>query len=233
MNVWEKVQTRLNAFGRLTLGAMLDALAERKARRDEAAFSIALIALSAKMAKADGIVTDDEIAAFCEFFHFPAEEADNVRMVYDLAQKDVAGFEHYLSRVARIFEDEPVVLEDVLDCLYHIALADGVAHPREMDLLDKAGVAFKLPPAAIRRLRLVHLGLGESDPYLILDIGHDVSDAEVKQAYRDLVRTHHPDALMARGVPVELVRIAENRMAAINDAYKQIVAERPDFRSQR
>ncbi len=225
MSFWEKIEAGIAETKRRTIGALLDALAAQKQRRNEAAFSIALIALSAKMAKADGVVTDDEIDAFRSYFHFPESEADKVRMVYQLAQQDVAGFREYLTRVAKIFEDAPEVLEDVLDCLFHVAVADGVAHPRELELLEEAAKLFKVSKPAFHRLKAAHLGLGADDPYLILGIEPGVSLEAVKSAYRALSRDHHPDALMARGVPLDLVRISEGRMAAINNAYEQILTD--------
>lgn len=226
MTLWAKIQSILEATRRRTLGAALDALAEHRVRRDEATFSIALIALSAKMAKADGVVTDDEIAAFQDFFSFSEEDADKVRSVYTLAQQDVAGYEHYLSQVAKIFGDESVVLEDVLDCLFHIAAADGVAHPRELELLEMAAEKFEISASSLRRIKSVHLGLGEDDPYVILDVAPSIDDTGLKTAYHRLVKEHHPDAMIARGVPPTLVKIAEGRIAAINGAYEQIRAER-------
>ena len=226
MSFWDRIEAGIAATRRRTLGAFLEALAAQKQRRNEAAFSIALIALSAKMAKADGVVTDDEIAAFQDFFKFPAKEADKVRMVYHLAQQDVAGFDEYLSRVAKIFDDSPAVLEDVLDCLFHVAAADGVAHPRELELIERAAKVFAVDAAAFHRMKATHLGLGEDDPFLILGVESDASLDEIKKAYRALVRDHHPDALIARGVPTDLVRIAEGRMAAINTAYERILTNR-------
>ena len=225
MSLWDRIGVILETARKRTLGAILENLAWQKQRRNEATFSIALIALSAKMAKADGVVTDDEIAAFRDFFQFPEEEADKVRMIFHLAQQDVAGFDEYLRKVARIFEDAPAVLEDVLDCLFYVAAADGVAHPRELELLEKAANAFATHAAVWRRLKATHLGLGDDDPWLILGLEHDADHAEVKRAYRALVRDHHPDALIARGVPADLVRIAEGRMAAINTAYERILTE--------
>ena len=226
MSFWDRIEAGIAATRRRTLGAFLEALAAQKQRRNEAAFSIALIALSAKMAKADGVVTDDEIAAFQDFFKFPAKEADKVRMVYHLAQQDVAGFDEYLSRVAKIFDESPAVLEDVLDCLFHVAAADGVAHPRELELIERAAKVFAVDGAAFHRMKATHLGLGEDDPFLILGVESDASIDEIKKAYRGLVRDHHPDALIARGVPSDLVRIAEGRMAAINTAYERILTNR-------
>lgn len=225
MSLWDRIETAITGARRRTLGAILEALAAQQQRRNETAFSIALIALSAKMAKADGFVTDDEIGAFRDFFHFPEKEEGRVRMIYRLAEQDVAGFEEYLRQVARIFAGAPAVLEDVLDCLFHIAAADGVAHPRELELLDRAAEIFGISKPAYHRLRAVHLGLGADDPYLILGIEPGISLDAVKFAYRALSRDHHPDALMARGVPPDLVRIAEGRMAAINAAYEQILTD--------
>lgn len=225
MPLWQTFQSFVEMAGRRTLGAVFDALAEHRAKRDEAAFSIALIALSAKMAKADGIVTDDEISAFRRFFSYPESEARKVAMVYRLAQQDVAGFEHYLGRVARIFDDAPEVLEDVLDCLFYVAAADGVEHPRERALLKTAAAAFGVGSAQLRRIRAIHLGLDADDPYAILGVAPGVDAAGLKAAYRALVREHHPDALMARGVPASLASIGEARMAAINAAYDKLRTE--------
>jgi DnaJ like chaperone protein len=225
MTLWDRIETTILKAGRRTLGGLLETLAQQKQRRKETEFSIALIALSAKMAKADGVVTDDEVEAFRDFFQFDVEDAGKVRMVYQLAQQDVAGFDEYLKRVTKLFADAPAVLEDVLDCLFHIAVADGVAHPRELELLDRAARAFGVKGAAYHRLKAAHLGLGEDDPYLILGVDHAASEEDIKAAYRALVRDHHPDILIARGVPPDLLKIGEGRMAAINTAYEQILTD--------
>jgi DnaJ like chaperone protein len=224
MKIWERLQSAIDDARQKTLGGVLEGFAERKAKRDEAAFSIALIALSAKMAKADGVVTDDEIDAFRRFFSYPESEADKVRIIYNLAQQDVAGFDAYLQRVQKLYEDEPQIREDVLDCLFHIAGADGVEHPGERALLDQAAKALNLPDGAYRRLRALHLGLDADDPFAVLGVPPDATKDRLKAAYRDLVREHHPDAMIARGVPSALVRIAEERMAAINTAYEKASA---------
>ncbi|MEM9014585.1 MAG: TerB family tellurite resistance protein [Pseudomonadota bacterium] len=227
MNIWDRIGHTLSQARANTLGALIESLSARKQRRDEAAFSIALIALSAKMAKADGVVTDDEIDAFRDFFQFPEGEADKVRMIYHLAQQDVAGFDEYLRKIAKLFHDAPVVLEDVLDCLVHVAVADGVAHPRELELIERAAKEFNVSKAAFHRIKAVHLGLGDDDPFLVLGLDPDASEPEIKAAYRKLAQDHHPDALIARGVPADLVKIAEGRMAAINAAYESLLTKAP------
>jgi len=226
MSIWDRIESGIAEARKRTLGAVLERMASQKQKRKEVAFSMALIALSAKMAKADGVVTDDEVEAFRDFFQFPESEADKVRMIYRLAQQDVAGFDEYLARVAKIFDDAPEVLEDVLDCLLHVAVADGVAHPRELELIERAGKAFKISAAAFHRLKAAHLGLGDDDPYLILGVDPGAGADDIKAAYRELVRDHHPDALTARGVPADLVKIAEGRMAAINAAHERVLTEK-------
>lgn len=223
MSIWNRIGELAESVRERALGPIMDALAAQKQRRREEAFSIALIALSAKMAKADGVVTDDEIAAFQDFFSFNDDDADKVRMIYRLAQQDVAGFDEYLARVRKLFDDAPSVLEDVLDCLLHVAVADGVAHPRELELIERAAKVFAIPPAAFHRIKAIHLGLADDDPHLVLGIEPGADAAAIRAAYRNLAREHHPDALISRGVPVDLVKIAEARMAAINAAYEQLI----------
>ena len=221
MTLWDRIRAILDDARDRTLGAVMEAVERRRKARDAAVFSIALIALSAKMAKADGTVTQDEVAAFGTFFAYPPQEADKVRMLWDLAQHDTAGFESYASQIGRLFAGEPGVLEDVLDCLFYVALADGVAHPEELRLLEVATERFGLGADAWRRVRAAHVGAEKDDPYLILGVAPDADEAAIKTAYRRLARDNHPDALMARGVPEDLVRIAEHRMAAINAAYER------------
>ena len=226
MTIWERIAEAIEEAHRRTLGSALDAFIEMKTRRDESAFSIALIALAAKIARADGIVTDNEVAAFRKFFAYPEEEDSKVRLIFDLAKQDVAGFDFYSRQVARIFADDPAVLEDVIDCLLYVALADGRAHPREISMLEGAAETFGLKQGAWRRLKAAHIGQDQNDPYIILGIDHDATAADIRERYRELMRENHPDALIARGVPPRLVKIAENRTAAINAAYEKILEER-------
>jgi len=220
-SILDTMQTLIEQARQRTLGAALNALAAAKARRDEATFSIALIALAAKIARADGHVSEDETLAFQKIFHYPEEEQSKVRMIYNLAQQDVAGFDHYLAQVAKLYDGNALVLEDVLDCLFHIATADGVEHPRERALLESAAKAFNLSAAAVRRLRATHFGLDVEDPFAILGVEPDAGPEAVRNAWRALIREHHPDALIARGVPAAMVKVAEARSAAINAAFEK------------
>ena len=225
MKFSDRLTDALDLARKKTLGAAIGALATMKARRDEETFSIALIALSAKIAKADGAATDAEFTAFRRFFDFPDSEATKVRMIYDLAKQDVAGFSHYAGQVARLFDSDSAVLEDVIDCLLYIALADGAAHPQELSLIEAAAETFGVTPACWRRLKAAHFGVDRDDPYAVLGLEPGAAPATVQARYRELMRQNHPDVLVARGVPAPLVKIADGRAAAINAAYEAILAE--------
>lgn len=193
--------------------------------RRRVAFSIAMIALSAKMAKADGIVTQDEIRAFGEIFLVPAWEARNVARLYDLAKQDTAGYEVYAERMAALCgsgRPNCGMLEDILDGLFHIAKADGVVHEREVAFLRRIAEIFAIEPAHFQAILARHVRLGDADPYVILGVERDTPFEEVRRRYRLLVAENHPDKLIARGVPEEFIAIANTRIAAINAAYETI-----------
>ncbi|WP_420242889.1 TerB family tellurite resistance protein [Roseiterribacter gracilis] len=193
-------------------------------------FTIGVIVLSAKMAKVDGRVTHDEIDAFRDMFHIPPHELKNVARVFDLAKRDAGGFEPYARQVAQLLRNRPAVLEEVLDCLFHIARADGKVGEAEIDFLRAVADIFGFSPAEFHRIAASNgvdptLG-GETDPYAVLGLGKDVSDDDARAAWKRLVREHHPDRLTAQGLPPEFVRMATEKLARINAAWDRIAKER-------
>ena len=196
------------------------------ATRRQVAFSIAIIALSAKMAKADGIVTDDEVRAFQEVFAVPEREFANVQRLYNLARRDVAGFDAYARQVRSLFPgdgpDDEVVLQDVLDALFHIAKADTVLHEAELAFLEDVAKTFGFDPLAFERVRARHVGGGTGDPFVILGGTPDMDYRELRRLYLSQVAQNHPDRLIARGVPPEFLNVANDRTAALNDAWSAV-----------
>ena len=241
MSIWGKLA---GAAAGLALGGPLGALlgglaghyaidrrseeppAQEGPARSQIAFTIGVIALCAKMAKADGLVTKDEVEAFKQIFHIPAGEFQNVRRVFNLARQDVAGYDGYAKQIASMFRDNPGVLEDLLDGLFHIAKADGVIHPKEIEYLENVSQIFGFSTGEFDRIRASHLGPEKSDPYLVLGVDRSISDDDLKKAYKRMVRENHPDALVGRGVPEEFVDLANDKLAAINEAYDRIAKER-------
>ncbi|MGA9796907.1 MAG: TerB family tellurite resistance protein [Rhizomicrobium sp.] len=191
------------------------------------AFTIAVIALCAKMARADGVVTPDEEEVFARIFRVPPGEEAHVRRIFHLAQQDTAGFEAYAGQIASMFRGNPGVLEDVMDGLFEIAKADNVLHPGELRFLERVSEIFGFAPNVFRRIRATHFR-DAADPYVVLGVSWEASDDEIKRTYRLLVKQNHPDRLIARGVPPEFVRIANDKLASINAAYEKIQQERGD-----
>lgn len=190
------------------------------------AFTIGVIVLGAKMAKADGRVTGDEIAAFREVFHVPPEEVPNVGWVFDRARRESEGFEPYAAQIAALFRRKPAVLEDLMAALFHIARADGAIHEAEIDYLRRVAGIFGFDETAFARLRATHLGPDPDDPYVVLGAAHDASDEELKKLYRKLIKDNHPDKLIAAGMPQEFVDLANEKLARINAAYDRIQQQR-------
>lgn len=193
---------------------------------EDIAFTIGVIALGAKMAKADGVVTPDEVDAFKEVFVISAEDMASVSKVFNLAKRDVAGYDAYAKQLASLFKDKPEALEDVMDGLFHIAKADNVVQDSELAYLRSVAEIFGFSEDDFGRIKARHVEPEKSDPYVIMGIEREATDDEVKRAYRRLVRDNHPDKLIARGVPPEAVEIANRKVASINAAYDQIVKER-------
>ena len=192
--------------------------------RRRVTFTIAVIALGAKMARADGEVTRDEVAAFNEVFQVPPGEEGHLRMIFDLARRSSHGFESYARQVGRLFADDRAVLEDLLGGLFHIALADGAVCAAEDAYLREVARLFGFDGADYARIRATHVGPPpEEDPHAILGLPAGASTEEIRVAYHRLVRETHPDALVSQGLPPELMARATARIARINAAHDRLV----------
>ena len=237
MTIWTRIGDIL-AESAGALSAAVSAFADTlrgggSEMRRKVAFTIAMIALSAKMAKADGVVTREEIDAFLQIFEIPAGEERNVSRLFNLAKADIAGFETYARSVKRMFPEDAQILEDILDGLFHIAKADGVVHERELAYLERVAEIFGFDDRGFSRLRERHVIGAAGDPYLVIGADPGWDDARLKAHHRALVLENHPDRLIARGVPEEFVRIATERLAAINTAWESIERQRRDRRRKR
>jgi len=221
MSIWTRISDALSA---LTSGEGLSAVFDRLRSPPErsVAFTIAVIALSAKMAKADGLVTRDEVTAFREVFQIAQDDEAGAARVFNLARQDVAGFEDYAARIKRMFGDETTVLSDLMEGLFHIAMADGVYHPNEDAFLERVGEIFELPATDFQSLRSRFVPDAKPDPYTVLGVTPDMSRDDIRAVWRGLVREAHPDRMIARGVPEEAIKMAEKRMVDINRAWEQI-----------
>jgi DnaJ like chaperone protein len=239
MSIWGKVLGGAAGFAMggplgAIVGAALGHVADKQSNDDgepreatkEISFTIGVIVLGAKMAKADGIVTRDEVTAFRQVFHVPPHEVKNVARIFDRAKREAEGFEPYAQQLARMFSNNKGVLEDLLDSLFHIAKADDVLHPAEIEFLQRTAAIFGFNASEYERIQAGHATGDDKDPYVILGVDRGADDATIKAQYRKLIRENHPDMLIAQGVPQEFVDIANDKLAAINDAYDQVQKHR-------
>jgi DnaJ like chaperone protein len=227
MSIWTRISEALSLVGD-SVSSFLAKLAESRVRAPEKTlgFTIGMIALGAKMAKADGVVTHDEVAAFKQIFHVPQAELAAVARVFNLAKQDVAGYETYARQIAKLFHAKALILENVLDGLFHIAKADDVLHPAEINFLENVALHFGFSMGDFARIKARHVNAGPDDPYLILGVDRGADIIAIKSHYRKLVRDNHPDRQIAAGVPEEMIVLATRRLAHINAAYGRILKER-------
>ncbi|QMU57060.1 MAG: DnaJ domain-containing protein [Boseongicola sp.] len=221
MSIWSRIA---DAVAALRAGESLAEIFERLRTPPERsiAFTIAVIALGAKMAKADGLVTRDEVTAFREVFHIPREEEQNAARLFNYARQDVAGFEEYATTIAQMFDSQSAMLCDLMEGLFHIAVADGDYHPNEDVFLERVAEIFGIPDRQFRALRARFVPDVEPDPYDVLGVDSGAPQDDVRAAWRQLVRDSHPDRMIARGLPEEAVKMAEKRLVAVNRAWEII-----------
>lgn len=221
MSIWTRITEALAALAKgESLGAVFNRL--RTPRERSVAFTIAVIALGAKMAKADGQVTRDEVAAFREVFQIAREDEAGAARVFDMARTDVAGYRDYARQIAQMFAEDHDTLCDLMEGLFHIALADGFYHPGENEFLRDVAEIFGMPERQFNALRARFVPEEHPDPYSVLGADPDMPYPEIRAIWRRLVRETHPDAMIARGVPEEAIRLAEKRMIDINRAWDEI-----------
>ena len=220
MTIWEKISTIVSGG----VETIADFFRSGKPE-DGVSFTIGVIALGAKMAKADGVVSEKEVAAFRQVFAITDDELPNVARVFNLAKRDVAGFELYARQLAKLFHDRKEVLENILDDLFHIAKADEIVHPDELEFLATVANEFGFDENCFDRIKARHVIEG-TDPYLIVGIPREASDAEIKRHYRAIAAELHPDRLVSQGLPKEALEVANQTFAKINAAYDDIARER-------
>lgn len=220
-SLWARL---VEVFAALARGEGLAALLGRADPERSVAFTMAVIALGAKMAKADGMVTHDEVRAFREVFVIPPEEEANAARVFNLARQDVAGFEAWAAKIAAMFGQGAPVLMDVLEGLFHVAVADGGYHAAEDAFLAEVARVFGVSECCFRGLRARYVPDALPDPYAVLGLEPEAGVAAARAAYKALVREAHPDRAVARGLPREAVALAEERLVALTRAWDEIRA---------
>ncbi len=221
MSIWSRIADALQALAQgESLAEVFDKL--RSPPERSVGFAIAVVALGAKMAKADGQVTRDEVTAFREVFEIAQEDEAGAAKIFNLARQDVAGYQDYAARIQRMFRDDRATLNDLLEGLFHIAMADGFYHPGEDQFLENVADIFGLTDLEYRAIRARFVPDAAPDPYTVLGVEPGTPLEDIRKVWRQLVRDNHPDQMIARGVPEEAVQLAQKRMVDINHAWDEI-----------
>lgn len=230
MSLWTRITEALSA---LTAGQSLSCIFDRlfgcrTPPERSVAFTIAVIALGAKIAKADGLVTRNEVSAFREVFSIPPGEEQNAAHVFDLARQDVAGFDAYARKIRAMFQGDSHILTDLLEGLFYISMADGQHHPHEEHFLAEVAHILEIDARTLRAMQARHVPDVEADPFTVLGLPMNADRDQARAAWKAMVKDNHPDVLMARGVPPEGLKLAAKRLIAINAAWATIASATSD-----
>lgn len=216
MSLWNRITKMISDLGNNL--PLIDLF--RGPPENSVTFTISIIALAAKMAKADGEVTRDEVRALRQIFEFNIQDEDDIARVFDLARQDVAGFREYAAKIRKLFSGRPEMLNEIFESLFQIAIADGEFHKNEDIFLSEVAEIFQIRKYFYDELKARFVPGSEPSPLKVLGLTEDANHDEIKSAYRAIVRQNHPDALRARGMPEEAIVLAENRIRAANEAYE-------------
>jgi len=221
MSIWFHISKLLES---LLAGEALSSLFKRLKTPPEkrVGFTIAAIGLSAKMAKADGIVTNTERIAFKNIFTIPPRDEKHVEYIFQLAQKDIAGFDIYAKKISKMLSNNPKLLENLIEGLLYISIADGVFHPNEEIFIDEVANIFKISKKKLTILKARYIPELQNNPYLVLGLSPRAEFKEIKKRWQRLVQESHPDNLIAQGLPQEAINLATSRLIAINEAWEKI-----------
>jgi len=185
-------------------------------------FAIALIILTAKLAKADGNVSKEELIAVKEKLKIPEHEIDQVGKIFNKAKEDSLGYEPYANQIAQIYQKNPAVLDEVINILFYIAEADGNVSNSEIIIIRNIARIFGLSENQFEAIKESRKDSDKLNPYIVLGCNTNDDFATIRKKYLMLSKEHHPDVLISKGVPQEVIEESKKKMRAINSAYEKI-----------
>ena len=185
-------------------------------------FAISLIILTAKLAKADGHVSKEELIAIKQKLKIPDHEIDQVGKIFNKAKKDSLGFEPYAQQISQIYQNNPAVLDEVINILFYIAEADGKVSNSELAMIRNIAKIFALTDSQFEGIKESRKGSDKLNPYVVLGCTSNDDFATIRKKYLKLSKEHHPDVLLSKGVPNEVIEESKKKMRAINSAFDKI-----------
>ena len=234
MNIWGKVIGGAAGFAiGGPIGALLGAVAGHAIDKkiiptyfsnDEnyksIVFTAGVIALSAKMAKADGKVTKEEILTFRKLVQIPKDDINQVSKLWELAKETTDGYELYAKQIYSLFRNQPEILERILDILFEIAKSDGNIDSTELNYLKNVSNIFNFDEIIFKKLLALHNP--ENNSFEILGVKISDSLEDIQKKWKEMVKNNHPDKLVGQGMPIEFIESANQKLAIINSAYEEI-----------
>jgi len=185
-------------------------------------FALSLIILSAKLSKADGQVSKEELIAVKDKLRIPENEIDQVGKIFNKAKEESTGYEPYAQQIAQIYKGNINVLEEVINILFYIAEADGNISQSELNMIQQIAQIFGLTQIQFNSIRESRKSSDKLNPYIVLESNPDDSIENIRKKYLKLSKEHHPDLLMSKGVPQEVINESKAKMRTINSAWDQI-----------
>jgi len=185
-------------------------------------FALSLIVLSAKLSKADGQVSKEELIAVKDKLKIPENEIDQVGKIFNKAKNESTGYKPYAEQIAQIYRGNLNVLEEVINILFYIAEADGNISQAELVMIEDIARIFGLSESQFNSLKESRKSSDKLNPYIVLESNPDDSVSEIRKRYIKLSKEHHPDLLLSKGVPQEVIEESKKKMRAINSAWDQI-----------
>ena len=183
-------------------------------------FTAGVIALSAKMAKADGKVTKEEILTFRQLVQIPKDDINQVSKLWELAKETTDGYELYAKQIYTLFQNQPEILERILDILFEIAKSDGNIDSKELNYLKNVSNIFNFDEIIFEKLLALHNP--ENNSFEILGVQISDSLEDIQKKWKEMVKNNHPDKLVGQGMPIEFIESANQKLAIINSAYEEI-----------
>ena len=185
-------------------------------------FALSLIVLSAKLSKADGQVSKEELIAVKDKLKIPDNELDQVGKIFNKAKEESAGYESYAQQIAQIYKGNINVLEEVINILFYIAESDGNISESELKMIEHIAQIFGLTEIQFNSIRESRKSSDKLNPYIVLESNPDDTIEIIRKRYLKLSKEHHPDLLISKGVPQEVIDESKAKMRTINSAWDQV-----------
>ena len=185
-------------------------------------FALSLIVLSAKLSEADGQVSKEELIAVKDKLKIPENEIDQVGKIFNKAKNESTGYKPYAEQIAQIYRGNLNVLEEVINILFYIAEADGNISQAELVMIEDIARIFGLSESQFNSLKESRKSSDKLNPYIVLESNPDDSLTEIRKRYIKLSKEHHPDLLLSKGVPPEVIEESKKKMRSINSAWDQV-----------